>query len=73
MSRIRKYAPGSPINTIARLSRELEDGRYVYLFDRPCHPGWIASMRYNTVMGFIRRGSFRVAEIEADWIEQNGR
>lgn len=61
MSRQRKYTPGEPITDMGQLATEIAARRYVYWRDKPMHPSWLGSMRFNVLAGFIRRGFLRIA------------
>lgn len=61
MPRKNKFKPGPWIRGITALDEALRTGRWIYLFDRPKHPGFIISMRYRTIQQFIDRGWFRLA------------
>lgn len=62
MSRARKYRPGRVIKDRSQLLNEIDAERYVYLFDRPCHPSWLASMQYRTLRMILRMRGFRFAK-----------
>lgn len=57
----RKYKKGERITSPNDLQVELDAGRWVFLFDRPKHPGWIMSMRIKSVHYFLKRGDLAFA------------
>jgi hypothetical protein len=56
----RKYRNGRRLSPIAAMARAMR-GEYVFLFGRPCNPGWIVSMQVNTVKMIAERGGIRAA------------
>lgn len=53
MAYVRKYKRGNLIKTMAKLSKELDSQKYVFYNARPCNPGWLRSMTYNTLCCLI--------------------
>ena len=57
---MRKFRPGPKIKTMAKLSREIEKGHYVYLNVKAQHPGWLQSMTWRTLNAYVASGRARV-------------
>lgn len=65
--RTRKYIKGGALSLLDCVGA-LERDEYVFLLDRPCHPSWMRSMRYNVLAGMCRQGAVSEAKINPDWI-----
>ncbi|MDZ7355774.1 MAG: hypothetical protein ONB55_21855 [candidate division KSB1 bacterium] len=62
--RPRKYRPGAVIRDIQEfLEWVYVERRWVYLRDKPLHPGFIKGMTLEVVLGGIIAGNFRKAEL----------
>lgn len=72
MARIKKYERGDRLSFVD-LNDALSQHEYVFWSERPCHPSFIMSMKYNTVSGLCRRGVFYRAIISQKWLEQSGK
>lgn len=63
----RKFRPGRRVRSMAELSRRLEAGCWHYLTigsewqRRPKHHGFLVSMTWRTLAGFVQRGAVREA------------
>jgi hypothetical protein len=60
---IAKYRPGRKIRTLNALFKEIEKHGLVFLRGKPIHHGWVRSFQLQTVVHFLRGGSFRKAEL----------
>ncbi len=58
----RKYKPGRVIKSMNTLTSELTASKYVWMYNRPQHPGWVMSMQYRTVVLMVDRGAVRHAK-----------
>jgi hypothetical protein len=56
----RKYRKGRKL-TMRGLTAALNGRRYVFLGDRPVHPGWMGSMQFNTLNWKCKAGRVRAA------------
>lgn|GEM_PF-6224976 len=68
--RVRKYLKGAVISSFDELAALIFTGCYVFMLDRPQHPGWVAGMQFNVIRGFIENKRLRRAEINPEWREQ---
>lgn len=68
--RVKKYIQGPVINSGRQLDRELVARRYVFIHNKPQHPGWILSMRYKTIFDLLYSKSLRFANINPNWSEK---
>lgn len=60
----RKYRPGAVIRDIQELLEWIYiEQRWVYLRDKPLHPGFIRSMTFEVVLRGVIAGNFRKAEL----------
>lgn len=57
---MRKYRPGRKLSMVALVNRLLR-GEYVFLRDKPMHPGFMLSMQLNTLSWRCRIGHIRAA------------
>lgn len=71
--RPRKYLKGDTITTIGDLTATLNWERYVFLWDKPKHPGWILSMQYRNILYLLGRSAFRFAIKNPDYREPQRR
>ena len=61
MARARKFVKGGAIADIGELAGELDRLNYVYFWQRPCHPGWVGSMQFRTLVMLVGKGAFSYA------------
>lgn len=61
MSRVRKFKAGRKIKTMAALSKVLDAGDWVFMWDAPKHNGWMVSMQYNALRNLVLHGNIRYA------------
>lgn len=55
------YEPGDVL-TLPAAVQEIVEGRYVFLLDRPCNPGWLGSMKLYTLKDLADRDKLREAK-----------
>jgi hypothetical protein len=60
---IAKYKPGRKIRTLNALLDEIDKYGLVFLREKPIHHGWVRCFQFNTVLLFLRGGSFRKVEL----------
>lgn len=53
--RERKYRKGKKL-TFEQASKDVLDGKYVFFFDKPIHPGWVSSWSVRLLNGYCLRG-----------------
>lgn len=61
VTRKRMFRKGRKLHSMEQVARAVEGNLYIFMFDRPQHPGWVRSMRLGTVLAFLRRGYLREA------------
>jgi len=61
MPRKTKYRKGELITNWGDLALQLQQNRWVYWGDRPKHPGWLRSMRFQVLDQAINRGDLSEA------------
>jgi hypothetical protein len=70
MTKPHKFRPGLVIKHPGYILTAASMGKWIYLYDRPKHPGFILSMKANTIIYLTKRGFFRHA-IENNLTEDN--
>jgi hypothetical protein len=61
MARSRKFRKGRRVRSAAAVARLIVRGEWLYLHDRPTHPGWIGGMHLWTIQFLARSGHLRRA------------
>lgn len=70
--RVPKYRRGDKVTSLVDAVRAIEQGRWLYLHDKPMHPAMLLGMSIWTIKQFVYRGSLAYAE--HNWLpaDQNG-
>ena len=66
MTRQTKFIKGARIATPAEAITAIEAGRWLYLHDKPMHPGFLAGMPVRTVAGFAKDGCLYYAALRVE-------
>lgn len=67
--RVNKYRRGETVASLVDAIRAIEQGRYLYLRDKPIHPSMLISMSVWTIKQFVCGGSLAYAEY--NWLPIN--
>lgn len=57
----RMFRKGRKLRSMEQVARAVEGNIYIFMHNKPQHPGWVGSMQYRTVLGLLRRGYLREA------------
>jgi len=68
VSKVRKYLRGERLDTL-EAAKIVLNGQYVFLYDRPCHPGFLRSVRVDTLDWFCRTNRLFAAILNPDYKE----
>ena len=55
------FRKGRKLRSMSEVQKHIGRGNYIFMLDKPQHPGWIRSMQYGTVLGFLQQGYLREA------------
>ncbi len=62
MSKQTKFVKGARIWFLAEAITAIDEGRWLYLRDKPVHPGFLMGMTVRTFVGFAKGGHLHYAE-----------
>lgn len=71
MSKRRKFQRGHRVNDPLEAVRLILHGEYLWVGDRPQHPGWMGSQMINTIRAHVRAGLVYRAELTPEWQAKN--
>lgn len=54
-----KFLPGETIIGIDNLAGQLDEGKWIYYWGVPKHPGFIVSMTFKTIINALSRHQFQ--------------
>ena len=66
MTRQTKFVKGARIETLAEAITEIEEGRWLYMRDKPLHPGFLTSMTVRAFASAAKGGYLHYAEPRAE-------
>ena len=69
MARVKKYLKGFALTFDATVN-EIICGNYVFLRDKPVHPGWIGSWQMWAIYHACKRGDIFRADINPKWLKK---
>jgi len=57
----KKYKQGAVIKTMSEVENITTHGEYLFMREKPIHPGWIQSMTFRTIWLFLKSNKLRKA------------
>lgn len=62
------FKKGAVIENMSMLDDEVSAGKYIFLWERPVHPGFIQSMQYRILKQYVNQKKAFTSTINEEWI-----